>query len=438
MFIGKYKVLFLIVLFILLNVEPENSGGNTAPRIPYLPENSRLLNSFSDFEYYDAFERTVKYFMKSWDIQGASVAVVKDGKLVLARGYGIADENGSVEVEPYHRFRIASISKLITATAILKLYEEGKLDLNQKVFGEQGILKDEYFDNPRDPKALEITVAHLLSHKGGWTPRWGDHMFMPLVVSSSLKIDPPVSTKDIVRFALNKRMHFKPGTGRSYSNLGYAILGLIVEEVSGMTYEEYCKQNLLEPIGIFDMEMGNNLYSERDPYEVMYFEPSNAIPKKSIYGTGELVPASNGGNDIVALGGAGGWIATAPDLIKFVQAIDGKDDVKDILSPENIRFMTSLDNGWAPIGWKGATMNGYWWRTGSFAGTSAMLRRYPDGTIWVALFNTNTWKQSKFPTDVSSMMTRAISRTKEWTDEDLFEYSLPVALESFPYSANDN
>jgi len=433
MFGKEYKILFLIVLFGILNIDPEDSGGTSPPKLPYLPENSRLVNSFSDFDYYGSFDRTVDYFMRSWSIKGSSIAVCRDGQLVLAKGYGIADAHGSVAVEPYHRFRIASVSKLVTATAIMKLYEDGKLDLSQKVFGPGGILNDEYFSGPKDARTENITVAHLLSHRGGWTPRWGDHMFMPLVVASSLELEPPVSTQNIVRFALNKRMHFTPGSGRSYSNLGYGILGLVIEKVSGVSYEEYCQKNLFEPIGVFDFELARNLYSQKSPYEVQYFEPSNAIPKKSIFGTGELVPASNGGNDIEALGGAGAWITTAPDLLRFIMSVDGFDDVEDILSEKTIRFMTDRSNGWAPIGWKGSTSNGYWWRTGSFAGTSAMVRRYPDGMIWVALFNTNTWKQSKFPGDVSSMMTRAISRTREWNQEDLFEYILPVPLDPYPF-----
>ncbi len=437
MYDKKYKFVILILVFVFINIEPEDSGGTTAPDLPYLPENARLHNSYSDFDYYDRFESTVNYFLRSWDIKGASIAVAKEGRLVLARGYGLADINPNVEVQPYHRFRIASVSKLITATAILKLYEDGKLDLNQNIFGEGGILSDDYFAEYRDIRAGKITVAHLLSHRGGWTPRWGDQMFMPLVVASSLKLEPPVETKDIVRFALNKRLHFTPGSGRSYSNLGYAILGLVVEEVSGIGYEEYCKTQLFEPLGIYDIELGKNLYSERSPYEVRYFEPSNAIPKKSIFGTGEMLPASNGGNDIEALGGAGGWIATAPDLLKFVMAVDGHDGESDILSAETIKYMTDRTNGWAPVGWKGTTGNGYWWRTGSFAGTSAMLRRYPDGTIWVAIFNTNTWKQSKFPSDVSSMMTRAMSRTEKWTVEDLSDYSLPVPLDPYPFQVDN-
>ena len=434
MFNKIHKTLILVILLAFFNFEPENSGGTTAPRVPYNPYNARLVNSFSDYDYYLSFDRTVDYFMRSWDIRGASIAVVKDGSLVLAKGYGHADEERSIDVEPYHRFRIASISKLITATAIMKLNEEGRLGLNDHIFGPGGILNTEYLADPRDPRAEDITVAHLLSHKGGWTTRWGDQMFMPLVVASSLKKEPPVETVDIVRFALNKRLHFTPGHGRSYSNLGYAILGLVIEEISGMAYEEYCQAELFEPLGIFDMELARNLSEERGVYEVNYYEPSNALLKKSIFGDEGMVAASDGGNDIEALGGAGAWVATAPDLARFVLAIDGFDDYPDILSEESIRFMTDINNGWAPVGWKGTAPGGYWWRTGSFAGTSAMTRRYPDGTVWVALFNTNTWKQSKFPSDVSSMMMRAMARTDTWSDINLFDYILPVPLDPLqPY-----
>ena len=422
------RIALLIIFFGLIDIDPDFMDGSTPARRPFMPGNSRIINSFSNLEAYSSFDRTVNYFIRKWELKGASIAVARDGKLVFAKGYGQADRNGIVDVQPYHRFRIASISKLVTATAIMKLYEEGELLLDDRVFGPSGILDDDFFKDPRDSRANDITVAHLLAHQGGWTTRWGDHMFMPLVVASSLNKDLPVTTEDVVRFALNKRLHYTPGRGRSYSNLGYSILGLVIQKVSGLTYEDYCKQKLFEPLGIYDFSLARNLYEQRDMLEVAYFEPANAIPRESIYGTGELVPASDGGNDIECLGGAGAWITTAPDLLKFMLAIDGFDTPEDILSDESIRIMTNRSNRLSPVGWKATTANGYWWRTGSFAGTSAMLKRQPDGSAWVVIFNTNTWKQSMFPSDISKMMSRAITRTGKWIDEDLFEYSLPIPL----------
>ena len=105
-----------------------------------------------------------------------------------------------------------------------------------------------------------------------------------------------------------------------------------------------------------------------------YYDVDNAPLRPSIYGTGEMVPASRGGNDIETLGAAGAWVATAPDLMRLLLAVDGFEFPKDILSPESIEFMTDAENGYAPVGWRATLSNGVWWRTGSFSGTSAMMK----------------------------------------------------------------
>jgi CubicO group peptidase (beta-lactamase class C family) len=250
---------------------------------------------------------------------------------------------------------------------------------------------------------------------------------MPLVVADHLGLKPPVDTKAIIRFALDKRLHFTPGKGRAYSNLGYAILGLVIEKVSGMTYEDYCRKVILEPVGIYDMTLAHNLPSRKVPYEVTYYSPSDVVPKPSIYGNGDLVTPSYGGNDIEALGGAGSWLGTAPDLIRLLLAVDGFGTKEDILSPESIRLMTDNRNGLAPIGWK-ATVNGTWWRTGSFPGSAAMMKRQSDGVSWVVLFNSSTWNGPEIHSYINNMMYRVISQLKNTRDIDLLEYSLPVQL----------
>ncbi len=100
-------------------------------------------------------------------------------------------------------------------------------------------------------------------------------MFMPVMIAENMGVKPPADTRTIVRFALDKRLHFKPGSGRAYSNLGYAILGLVIEKVSGMSYEEYCRKAVLEPIGIYDMTLAHNLKSGKAPFEVSYYTPSD-------------------------------------------------------------------------------------------------------------------------------------------------------------------
>lgn len=395
-----------------------------------VPGNVRLSNSLSEGPEFTQMERTIRSFMFRWEIAGASVAVSKNGQLIYAKGFGMTDKSNNTETQPFNKFRIASVSKLVTAVAIMKLQEEGKLSVNDSVFGPGGILNDPFYSDPKDKRVYDITIAHLLSHEAGWSTRHGDQMFIPFVVAESMDVNPPVDTKTIVRFALNKGLHFTPGTGKAYSNLGYAILGLIIEKISGMSYFDYCRKQIMEPIGIYDMTLGRNLPGEKAPFEVTYYEPGDAVLKPSIYGTGDMVQASYGGNDIEALGGAGAWIATAPDLMKLLLAIDGFDTRRDILSRESITFMTDTKNGYAPVGWKTTILDGTWWRTGTFPGTAAMMKRQSDGLAWVVLLNTSAWNGPEISADINYMMARALSQLKIWPQRDLLDYSLPVPLNS--------
>lgn len=418
-------IVFLVLFLLVPKVGTERVsiiGGN------YVPAHLRIDNSLTDARAFESAEKGIEWFMKNWSIKGASVAVAKEGKLLYARGFGYASLPDSLPVEPYHRFRVASVSKLITAVAIMKLQEEGRLTVTEKVFGPGAILDDTLFAHPKDRRVFDITVGHLLAHEGGWSQRYGDQMFMPEVISRTMDVPMPVDLKTIIRFALSKNLHFAPGTGQSYSNLGYSILGLVIEEASGMDYETYCRRKILEPLGIFDMSLGRNLPEDALPLEVSYYEVENAPLRPSVYGTGEMVPASRGGNDIETLGAAGGWVATAPDLMRLLLAVDGFDEPKDILLPESIEFMTDVYNGFAPVGWRATMPNGTWWRTGSFSGTTAMLKRMPDGTAWVVLMNSSAWNGPELTSDVDQMMVRFLQRINEWPETDLFSYSAPVPL----------
>ena len=420
------KILFSTILIFIFSFKQIATAPDFVITHKFTLANARLTNEFSEREEFSEAEKTVEAFMRRWSIAGASVAIAKDGKLIYSKGFGYADKASMTPVQPYSKFRIASISKLVTAVAIMKLAEEGRLSLDNKVFGSDGILNDPYFSNPVDRQVFEITVEHLLSHEGGWSQRFGDQMFMSLFISETMGVNPPADVKTIIRFALNKRLHFKPGTDQSYSNLGYAILGLVIEKITGTTYEEYCQKAVLEPLGIYDMAIAGNLQSEKAIYEVTYYEPSNAALRKSIYETGEMTPASYGGNDIRTLGAAGAWIATAPDLMRLLLAVDGFSTRPDILSQESINRMTG--NRRAPLGWRSVGRDGVWQRTGSFSGTSGMMSRQPNGISWVVLLNSSTWNGSTLQTHINEMMTKAISQINELPDYNLFHYSLPVPV----------
>jgi CubicO group peptidase (beta-lactamase class C family) len=422
------KILLVTLLLLLVSFNPGAQENNIVIVDKLVPQNIRLTNTTPSVMEFAGADKIVNSFLHKWSIAGASVAISKDGKLIFAKGFGLADTASMTETQPYSQFRIASISKLVTAIGIMKLYEEGKLALDDKVFGPDGILNDPYFYEPKDNRVYSITVAQLLAHEAGWTQRYGDQMFMSVLIAEKMGVKPPVDTRTIVRFALNKRLHYTPGMGRAYSNLGYSILGLVIEKVSGMSYENYCRQTILEPLGIYDMTIAGNLPSEKAPFEVSYYETSDVVLKPSIYGTGEMVTPSYGGNDIRSLGGAGAWVATAPDLMRLLLAVDGFKTRPDILSDESIHFMTDNSNGFAPVGWKTTVVDGTWWRTGSFPGSAGMMKRQSDGISWVVLFNSSAWNGPEIYSYMNNMMSRVVSRINPWPDYDLFNYSLPLPL----------
>ncbi len=398
----------------------ETMGTDFTPPTP-IASSLKISGFFSESKNFDIIDNRLNRFMNQWKIAGASVAIAREGQMVFAKGYGYADKENGLHTEPYHMFRVASISKLITAVGIMKLVEDGKLSLNQKVFGPDGILKKYPYNNYLDSRVENIEVVNLLNHSGGWTNRWGDPMFMPQVIAQARGQELPVSGSDIISFMLGKRLHFSPGTASSYSNLGYAILGKVIEEVTGQGYENYIKSNILYPLGIFDMQLGGSFADERFQYEVKYYEPDNNYLVDDFTGSGQKVKISYGGNDIYTLGAAGGWIASATDLLKLMLAIDGNPSPSDILSTKSIETMTNpAGDRFHPIGWRGVSQNG-WYRTGTLAGSSTLMVKRNDGIAYVILLNTSSWKGPALATEMRSIMDQSISKTTNWPQRDLFE-----------------
>ena len=386
-----------------------------------VPFSLLLDNEYSEFEGTGNIDEDVAAFIKRWKIQGASLAVTRDEKLVYAKGFGIANKETGEEVKPGHLFRIASVSKLITAVAVMKLYEEGKLELDGPVFGEKGILTDSLFRYYVDGRVEDITVRHLLNHTAGWSRYAGDPIFNPLYIARKMNVPAPATFDQILQFTLSRKLNYDPGSRYSYSNMGYAILGKIVELASGMPYQDYVVMNLLKPLGIHDMHIGKSYYHEKYPNEVRYHSNAGVTTTRSMDGSGEQVPIFYGGNNIELLGPAGGWVASAPELARFMTAIDGFEGQPDILSPETIAAMSDPDTaGKGLFGWRGSDSHGTWWRTGYLTGSSALIVRQSDGINWVIMTNTSTYKQSRIHRYVSSMMFRSIYKVEEWPHIDLF------------------
>jgi len=420
------KVLFLLA-FYFWDVALITSGHNTmnpvlrSEQIQPIP--NRVRNELSDLDEFQHLESAIAFMLGKFDIKGASVAVAKDGRLVFAKGIGFADKEADELVEPRHMFRIASVSKLITATAIMRMTELNLIGIDDRVFGEVGILNDSIYLDYVDLRAEDITVRHLLNHSAGWNSRFGDHMFMPHLIAREMKVDGSVQVSDIIRFALKRRLHYNPGTRTSYSNLGYAILGEIIETVSGMKYEDYVRETILFPLGIQEMRLGKNLKADRFENEVKYYEQENALKVSSIYDIREKVPMAYGGNDIKTLGAAGGWIASPVEILKLVVAIDGLAGEPDILSPESIQLMTdAVQSRGHTIGWTGSDGRGNWWRTGTFAGTSALVMRQNNGLSWAVFFNSSTYRGTTLSREINHEVQMALNKINTWPEHDLFYY----------------
>jgi len=386
-----------------------------------VPFSLMLDNEFSDYEETEVIDRNVDAFIKRWKIRGASLAITKDERLVYAKGFGIANGETGEQVIPGHLFRIASVSKLVTAVAVMKLHEEGLLDLDARVFGPEGILSDSIYLDYRDSRIEEITIRHLLNHTAGWSRYSGDPMFSSLYIAHKMDVEAPAGFSDVLRFALSRRLNYRPGSRYSYSNLGYAILGEIVARKSGMPYQDYVVMNLLKPLDIHDMHIGRSYYQDKYPNEVRYHSSTGKMTVHSMDGSGEVVPIYYGGNNIELLGPAGGWVASAPELIKFLTAVDGFTEQPDILAPETIEQMTDPNlAGRGLFGWRGSDRHGTWWRTGYLTGSSALMVRQQDGLNWVVMLNTSTYKHSRIHRYVSAMMFTTVNRVKHWPSIDLF------------------
>ncbi|MBL7188945.1 MAG: beta-lactamase family protein [Phycisphaerae bacterium] len=214
------------------------------------------------------FDQTMLDFMVSRKVSAGALAITHKSRLVFARGYTWARAN-SAATQPISLFRIASLSKPVTSAAVLKLVEDGKLRLDEKVVDILG------FGCPEgqypDPNLKEVTILHLLQHLGGWDRNESfDPMFHDKTISQILDVSLPISHADIITFMNGQPLQHKPGAKYAYSNYGYCLLGRVIERRTGMGYEDYVKKKVLLPLGITGMKLGCSKLEDRMPGEVTY------------------------------------------------------------------------------------------------------------------------------------------------------------------------
>ena len=376
-------------------------------------------------------------FVQKHRVPGCSVAITDQGRLVYARVFGYSDIAERQLVTPQSQFRIASISKPVTAIAILQLAEQQKLSLDDVVFK---ILKYEpYFaDGAKlDERQNQITIRQLLQHRGGWDrDKSFDPMFQSIRFADSLGVATPAGPNEVIRCMLGLPLDFAPGERYAYSNFGFCLLGRVVETLSKQSYEDYVKERVLAPIGIRSMRLGKSRLEDRFDGEVRYYDPGTQ-PSVFAADRGQTVSLPYGAFNLEAMDAHGGWLASAIDLVRFASAFDNPEKCP-VLKPNSIRQMFERPEGeserdakgnqkdtWYALGWNvrpiGQEGRESTWHTGSLPGTATILIRRYDGRNIAVLFNSRVSPTTEHLTRaLEGPLHEALDRVAQWPQNDLF------------------
>jgi N-acyl-D-amino-acid deacylase len=266
---------------------------------------------------------------------------------------------------------------------------------------------------------------------------------------------------------LRRPLDFDPGQRFAYSNFGYSLLGRVIEAVSGMRYEDYVRQRVLQPIGIESMQIGQTRASERAEGEVRYvasgtgpsvFDPPTSpndqaqelsrsgsdfntgdsnIEAKRAETVGEQVPQAYGAWYLEAMDSHGGWLASAVDLARFALALEDSSP-SGLLKRETIALMNARPAGLAgfddagkpkdifySLGWQNRVVGDNQvnrWHTGSLPGTTAILIRRHDGRNLIALLNTRESPASKeLGLDLDRLLHKAANKVETWPTQAVIE-----------------
>jgi CubicO group peptidase (beta-lactamase class C family) len=331
-------------------------------------------------------------FMRKFDVPGLSVAIACEGRLVYENPFGESNRQSRDGLTVSNLFRIASVTKAVTSTAIFTLIESWKLRQHDRVFGHGGVLGTKFGNAPYKKWVEEITIDHLLTHTcGGWDNTSDDPMFENLGMDHTQLIAWTLDTKPLKN---------PPGTHYAYSNFGYCVLGRVIEQISGHPYRDFVREEILSRCGIRDMRISGNTLMQRFPEEVNYYGQNGENPYDM---------------NVTRMDSHGGWLATPRDLVLFLNHVDGFKSTPNILKPETIKSMTTpspMNSGYAR-GW--AVNNApNWWHNGSLPGTTTIMVRTASGFCWAALTNTRATGQPDIGRALDNMVWDMAHKVSAW------------------------
>ena len=320
------KRTLIVMVAALILAGPLAAGTTPVKDDPGVVSSLRLLEKWvaSQIEYRDQ--------------PGVSMGIVHGRDLIWAAGFGMSDRAARTPATPKTVYRIASITKLFTSTAIMQLRDAGKLSLDDPV---EKFIPGFKVGDPF-PDDLPITIRHLLTHTSGLPgeaafPYWTDHEFptFPAILAALPSQQKPFATETKYR----------------YSNLGLALAGQVVTAASGEPYEDYVMKHILEPLGMADTSVLSLPEGRRGPLAVAY---SRRLPD----GTRRILPFT----DSKGLTAAANISSTVEDLARFVafQLGDGTAGGTRVLKASTLREMQRVH--WLFPGWKGGRGLGFWVR----------------------------------------------------------------------------
>lgn len=346
-------------------------------------QGDRFAAVFENLEFTGAqlgvIDREATGFMSRHSVPGLSIAFTNQGRLVYAQALGSANAARTETLRTKHRMRIASVSKPITAVAVYRLWQQNTIGLDDRVFGPGALLGTTYGTKPYSTNLKTIRVHHLLEHtSGAWDNQSPGTPAAPNPDDHDAMADPMFgfagsNHTQLITQVLDTYPVDRPSSRYAYSNFGYCLIGRILEAKSGVGYERFVQQNVLQPAGITGMRIAGTTLASRQPWEVEYVGQGGENPY---------------GPDVARMDAHGGWVATAIDLVRFAVHVNGIGGASALLTPAAVTSMltASSSNARYARGWAvNAVPNR--WHAGSLPGTRSLLVTASNGMSWSALCN---------------------------------------------------
>ncbi len=358
----------------------------------------------------EGFDNAMQRLLRRHGAPGASLSIAKNGRLVYARGFGWAWIDGKLAARPRTVFGVASVSKAITAIAVLKMVDEGRFALDDPAFALlRGLrpLSGERIDR----RVRKVTVRQLLNHSGGYKRNYPKQELERAFGRPAAQL----RERDLVEHALGRPLDYDPGTEQHYSNVGFTVLGAIVESVAGESYDKAVRRLVLDPIHVRSMRLGHG-----EPYDG---------GTARCYGPkwDELPPI-----DIIG-GSAGGWMAPTVELVRLLAALDGRRGAA-LLSPPSLREMLApprpplkrrANGAWFGLGWDVVqeTQKGkIYAKNGGMGGVRSFIGHMAGNIDWAVVFNGGADASGEPGTDADAYktITGLAAQITTWPRGDLF------------------